>query len=124
MIELQLIAVLAATLAVLFLAVVLKNIASKGWLFLLYPPTFLVLFFTFLFVLPMVPVLMFSDSAIYRYSPEGYEPKSWLFALLFATLFILATVFVASRWCRSGISKAGYGAASPVWTARPRSGWT
>lgn len=97
MIELLLIAVLAATLAVLFLTVVLKNVAARGWLFLFYPPTFLVLFFTFMFLAPMVPVLLFSDSAIYRYSPGGYEPKSWLLALVFATLFILATVFVATR---------------------------
>lgn len=97
MIELQLIALLAATIAVLFLLVVMKNVSSQGWLFLFYPPTFLVLFFTFVFLAPMVPVLILSDSAIYRYSPDGYEPKSWLLALVFATLFILATAFVAAR---------------------------
>jgi hypothetical protein len=96
-IELQLIALLATTLAVLFILVIMKNVSSQGWLFLFYPPTFLVLFFTVLFLAPMVPVLALSESAIYRYSPDGYEAKSWLLALVFATLFILATAFVAAR---------------------------
>lgn len=95
--ELQLIAVLAAIIAILLVSVVVKNISIRGWLFLFYPPTFLVLFFTALFIMPMIPVLMFSDTVIYRYSPDGYEPSSWLLALLFGTVFILATVFIASR---------------------------
>lgn len=97
MIELQLIALLAAILGALFIFVIMKNVSSQGWLFLFYPPTFLILFFTFLFLAPMVPVLLLSESAIYRYSLEGYEPKSWLLALVFATAFILATAFVAAR---------------------------
>ena len=97
MIELQLIALLAATLAVLFALAILKKVSAEGWLFLFYPPAFLILFFTAMFLAPMVPVLLMPDAAIYRYSPDGYEPRSWLLALVFATLFILATAFVAGR---------------------------
>lgn len=97
MIDYYLVSLLAAAMATLLLGGVAWLIAKHGLMVLFYPPVFLIVFFSFFFLAPLSIALLFQDSLIYRYQYGGYEPLSWMSALIFAFLFVLIAALVAIR---------------------------
>ncbi len=96
MTDYYLVSLLAAVMSVLFFAIILRVTIKHGLIVLFFPPIFLFTFFLLFFLIPTSIALLFQDTLIYRYQ-GGYEPSSWMSAVIFAFLFVFIAGLVSMR---------------------------